>query len=153
MWAIIYPVSALPLIGALLLAHRRAKRANSLASYRSPYQMLGFKRLAVSLFWQLDVVGIILLIAVLALILVPLTIAGGYTTKWHTAHVIAPLVIGILCIPAFIMWERWSPHPLIPFRLLRDRAVWGALGIACMTNTAWYLQVSDQMYIPSKLLN
>ncbi|KAF2500569.1 MFS general substrate transporter [Lophium mytilinum] len=145
MWAIIYPVSAIPLISALWVAHRRAKHSNDLDSYRTPYQMLGFKRLCVSLFWQLDVVGIILLIAVLALILVPLTIAGGYSTKWQTAHVIAPLVIGILCIPAFVCWERWSPHPLVPFRLLKDRAVWGALGIAVMLNTAWYLQ-GDYLY-------
>jgi SIT family siderophore-iron:H+ symporter-like MFS transporter len=145
MWAIIYPVAALPLLGALLMASRRAKRANSLADYRTPYQMLGFKRLSISLFWQLDVVGIILLIAVLALILVPLTIAGGYSTKWGAAHVIAPLVVGILCIPCFIFWERWSPHPLVPFYLLKDRAVWGALGIAVMLNTAWYLQ-GDYLY-------
>ncbi|KAF2814399.1 MFS general substrate transporter [Mytilinidion resinicola] len=145
MWAIIYPVSAIPLIAALWIAHRRAKRSNDLDNYRTPYQMLGFKRLSVSLFWQLDVIGIILLIAVLALILVPLTIAGGYSTKWQTAHVIAPLVIGILCIPAFVCWERWSPHPLVPFRLLKDRAVWGALGIAVMLNTAWYLQ-GDYLY-------
>lgn len=58
---------------------------------------------------------------------------------------IAPLVIGILCIPAFVMWERRAPHPMLPFHLLVDRAVWGALGIACTLNFAWYMQ-GDFLY-------
>jgi MFS transporter, SIT family, siderophore-iron:H+ symporter len=153
MWAIIYPgrykplgfgnacsdiaylVCAIPLILALYIAHRRAKNTADLEDYKTPFKMLGGKNLTVSLFWQLDVIGIILLIAVLALILVPLTIAGGLSTKWQTAHVIAPLVVGLCCIPVFIVWERKAPHPLVPFHLLKDRAVWGSLGIACMLNT------------------
>ena len=133
MWAVIYPgtclpsqskvisnaklVSALPLIIALFIAHRRAKKTSGLADYKTPYQMLGFRRLYTSLFWQLDVVGVILLIAVFALILVPLTIAGGVKTEWKTAHVIAPLVVGVLCIPVFILWEKKCRHPMVPFKV------------------------------------
>ena len=136
MWAIIYPgtylpsqskvisntkpVSALPLIIALFIAHRRAKKTSGLADYKTPYQMLGFWRLSTSLFWQLDVVGVILLIAVFALILVPLTIAGGVKTEWKTAHVIAPLVVGVLCIPVFILWEKRCRHPMVPFKVRID---------------------------------
>lgn len=79
--------------------------------------MLGARRLASSLFWQLDVIGVILLLALLALILVPLTLAGGVIETWQTAHIIAPLVIGFLCIPVFIFWEIKSPHPMIPFNV------------------------------------
>merc|ERR1711939_726075 len=145
MWAIIYPVCALPLMLALAVTGRRARKAGVLAKYKSPFQLMGAKKLSVSLFWSLDVIGIILLIAVFALILVPLTIAGGISTQWREAHVIAPLVVGILCIPAFIFWELRAPHPLIPFHLLKDRAVWGALGIACTLNFTWYLQ-GDYLY-------
>ncbi|KAI0075932.1 ferrichrome-type siderophore transporter [Panus rudis PR-1116 ss-1] len=145
MWAIIYPVCALPLIISFLIAGRRARATGALGQYKSSYQTLGGKRLLVELFWQLDVIGIILLIAVFALILVPFTIAGGVSTKWKTAHVIAPLVIGFLCIPVWVIWEMRCKHPLVPFRLLKDRAVWGALGIAIMLNTSWYLQ-GDYLY-------
>lgn len=140
MWCIIYPVCALPLMITLAIVGRRARKAGVLDQYKSPFQMLGAKRLALELFWALDVIGIILLIAVFALILVPLTIAGGISTNWTAAHVIAPLVVGILCIPAFIIWEMKAPHPLVPFHLLKDRAVWAALGIACTLNFAWYMQ-------------
>ncbi|KAK2737879.1 Siderophore transporter [Onygenales sp. PD_40] len=145
MWAIIYPASCLPLIVSLFIVHRRAKRDGVLENYKSPYQLLGARQLSVALFWQLDVIGVILLIAVFALILVPFTLAGGVKTQWETAKVIAPLVIGVLCIPAWIYWEKTCKHPMIPFRLLKDRSVWGALGLAVMLNCAWYLQ-GDFLY-------
>lgn len=140
MWCIIYTVCAMPLMISLWVVARRARKAGVLDNYKSPYQRLGARKLAVELFWALDVIGIILLIAVFALILVPLTTAGGIASKWKAAHVIAPLVVGICCIPAFIVWELRSQRPLVPFHLLKDRAVWGALGIACTLNFAWYMQ-------------
>ncbi|EDN05031.1 conserved hypothetical protein [Histoplasma mississippiense (nom. inval.)] len=145
MWAIIYPVCCLPLIASLFIVHRRAKVDGALAGYKSSYQLLGARRLSIDLFWQLDVIGVILLIAVFALILVPFTLAGGVQTQWQKAKVIAPLVIGVCCIPVFVFWERSCKHPMVPFRLLKDRAVWAALGIAVMLNTAWYLQ-GDFLY-------
>jgi MFS transporter, SIT family, siderophore-iron:H+ symporter len=87
MWAIIYPLCSLPLIIALGIVGRRVRKHGVLDKYKSPYQMLGARGLAVELFWQLDVVGIILLNAVFALILVPFTLAGGVSQQWRTAHV------------------------------------------------------------------
>lgn len=145
MWAIIYPICALPLLISLWHVARKAKKAGILDNYKSPYQSLGFKRFIVELFWALDVIGIILLIAVFALVLTPFTIAGGYGDNWKKAHVLAPLIIGLFCIPAFAFWELRAPKPLVPFDLLRDRAVWAALGIACTLNFAWYMQ-GDYLY-------
>ncbi|KAJ5486479.1 hypothetical protein N7530_000779 [Penicillium desertorum] len=145
MFAIIYPVCAIPLIVVLFIVHRRAKKSGALESYKSSLQLLGKRQLALELFWHLDIVGNILLIAMLACILVPFTLAGGVTAQWRTAKVIAPLVIGVLLIPVWIFWERTCQHPMLPFKLLKDRAVWGALGIPIMLNTAWYLQ-GDFLY-------
>lgn len=102
---------------SLYIVHRRAKKAGALDAYKSPFQLLGARRFAIELFWQLDVVGVILLVAVFALILVPFTIAGGVKTQWQTAKVIAPLVIGILCIPVWVLWEMKCKHPMVPFRV------------------------------------
>jgi SIT family siderophore-iron:H+ symporter-like MFS transporter len=145
MWAIIYAVCALPLILSLMWSNRKARLAGALDGFKTPYQIYGPKKLVQGIFWQLDVPGIILLIAVFGCILTPFTIAGGVESQWRTAKVIAPLVIGILCIPAFVIWERQAPHPMLPFHLLKDRAVWGALGIACTLNFAWYMQ-GDFLY-------
>ncbi|KAH7089591.1 siderochrome-iron transporter-like protein Sit1 [Paraphoma chrysanthemicola] len=145
MWAIIYFVCALPLIMSLMWSNRKARLAGALDSFKTPYQIYGPRRLVQGLFWQLDIPGILLMIAVFGCILTPFTIAGGVSSQWKTAKVIAPLVIGILCIPVFIFWERKAPHPMLPFHLLKDRAVWGALGIACTLNFAWYMQ-GDFLY-------
>lgn len=145
MWALIYPVCALPLLITLYLVARRARKAGSLDSYKSPYQLLGPRRLAVELFWQLDVIGIILIIAIFGLILAPLTLAGGASAQWQKADIIAPVVIGIICVPVFIVWESRAPHPIVPFHLLQDRAVWAALGMATMLNFAWTMQ-GDYLY-------
>ena len=147
MWALIYTVCALPLIITLWLIGRRARKQGVLAGYKTPFQERGLSGLSIDLFWQLDVIGIILMIAVFALILAPLTIAGGCFTaqcvnrKWESADILAPLVIGIVCIPIFAVWEtKFSPHPLVPFGLMKDMAVWGPLSIAMLLNFAWGMQ-------------
>ena len=145
MWAIIYPVCTLPLIVSLMIVSRRAKKQGLLDDYKSSFQILGARNFLFELFYLLDVVGIILLIAVFALILMPLTLAGGITNQWNVPHIIAPLVIGGLCVPAFIVWELKAPHPLIPFKLMKDRGVWGPVAIAILLNFAWAMQ-GDFLY-------
>lgn len=142
MWAIIYTVCAMPLIISLSLIARRAKKMGRLDDYRSSFQTLGGKNFLVELFWLLDVPGIILMIATLALILVPLTTSGGFggPEKWKSADTLAPLIIGFLCLPAFIAWEFKAPHPLIPFYLMKDRAIWAPMGIGIFLNFSWYMQ-------------
>lgn len=145
MFAIIYPVCSLPLIAVLFIVHRRAKKSGQLESYKSSFEVLGGRKLAIELFWHLDVIGVILLIAMLACILVPFTLAGGVTAQWKTAKIIAPLVVGVLLVPVWIYWERTCSHPMLPFEKFKDRAIWGSIGIAIMLNTAWYLQ-GDFLY-------
>ncbi|PSR88583.1 hypothetical protein PHLCEN_2v5134 [Hermanssonia centrifuga] len=93
MWAIIYFVCALPLLGTLWFTARRAQNSGALQSYKTPFQQYGFGKLAIALFWQLDVVGIVLVIATFALILVPFTIAGSAKEQWKAGHIIAMLVV------------------------------------------------------------
>lgn len=133
MWCIIFAVLLTPVIGTLVFVSRRTPHGavNAQASRRMP---LG------QVFWQLDVPGVILLVASLALLLTPLTIAGGERPKWRTAGVIAPLVIGFCCIPLFVIWQLRAPHPLVPFRFLKDRGVWSPLAIATFMNFAYMMQ-------------
>lgn len=145
MWCIIYPVCTLPLIISLMVVSHRAKKRGLLKDYKSSFEALGMRNFALELFWLLDFVGVILLIAMFALILAPMTLAGGLHSEWRSAHVIAPIVIGILCVPAFIIWELRAPHPLVPFRLMKDRSVWAPVGIAILLNFSWTMQ-GDYLY-------
>jgi SIT family siderophore-iron:H+ symporter-like MFS transporter len=141
-------VSAIPLVATLWWINYKTKRAGDWDNCLTPFQMHGGWKLVKALFWQLDIVGMASVICIFGFILVPFTIAGGTVSSWKQAKIIAPMVIGILMIPIWIMWERATPHPMVPFfvrssyishpfmtnnlQLLKDRAIWGPVGIAFM---------------------
>lgn len=81
------------------------------------------------------------------MILLPFTLAGGAGSIWREASSIAPIVVGaVLVLPLFVFWEiKFAKHPLVPFRILKDRQVLAGLGIALALNSAWYTQ-GDYLY-------
>ena len=125
MWAIIYPVCALPLILAMAWVIRKAEKAGSLKDLKTPYQQYGGLALMKVLFWQLDVIGIVLVTSALGFILTPLTLAGGKVSMadWVQAKIIAPIIVGGLSIPAFIWWETKAPYPMLPFHVSRTATI------------------------------
>jgi SIT family siderophore-iron:H+ symporter-like MFS transporter len=141
-------VSATPLVATLWWINYKTKRAGDWNSCPTSFQMHGGWKLVKALFWQLDIVGMASMICIFGFILVPFTIAGGTVSSWKQAKIITPMVVGILMIPIWIMWERATPHPMVPFfvrsdhrfprfmtyllQLLKDRAIWGPVGIAFM---------------------
>lgn len=142
MFGIIFPVVAVPLFLTLIAAEVRANRSGLLAGIPSPVRSLTKGHLWLDFFWQIDAVGLLIIAAIFAFILVPLTLAGGNGSQWSTPNIIVPLVIGVvICIPAFVVWElKFARHPVMPFRILRDRQVIAALSVALLLNTAWYTQ-------------
>ncbi|KAK0729714.1 major facilitator superfamily domain-containing protein [Lasiosphaeris hirsuta] len=45
-------------------------------------------------------------------------LGGGYQHPWGSVHVLAPLIIGILFIAFFVIWEFWvTENPMLPRRL------------------------------------
>ncbi|ORX38194.1 siderochrome-iron uptake transporter [Kockovaella imperatae] len=147
MWAIIFPVLAIPLLYCLVHAEIRAGRAGYLDDIPSPFRSLSHASLWTDVFWQIDLVGLLLLAASFALILLPFTLAGGVASLWPTARIITPLVVGfVVALPIFVIWElKFARHPVVPFRLLKDRQILAGLTIACLLNTAWYCQ-GDYLY-------
>ncbi|OJJ85377.1 uncharacterized protein ASPGLDRAFT_168449 [Aspergillus glaucus CBS 516.65] len=137
MWAPIYAVSATPLLVGLYRTSLYGK--NSGDSHESHRTTLRAK--AVEIYHQLDIIGISLMMAVLILILTPLTLAEGQLSQWRSPSIITPLILGCLCIPVFIYWEtHGARHPFIPGYLLKDRGVGTALAVRCLLNIAWAVQ-------------
>ncbi|GAA5834491.1 hypothetical protein JCM9279_004331 [Rhodotorula babjevae] len=129
MFAILTPVLALPIMFILGYTMRQTKqqKADEVAARAAPAPA-GPRRTiaqkALSIFWQLDVIGLLLLVAGFGMVLVTVTIANGKGSHWSDAHCIALLTVGGVCIIAFGLWERFGArHPLIPFRLLTNRTV------------------------------
>jgi MFS transporter, SIT family, siderophore-iron:H+ symporter len=148
MWAIILPVASIPLLICFSHMQWRAKKSgqlDALSSEHAELKRLGPIKYFGHLFWTLDMIGIIFVIAIFGLILAPFTLAGGIQTEWKKAKIIAPIVIGFVCIPFFIWWEAVSKHPIAPYHLLKDRGIWAGLIIAVFIDFIWYMQ-GDYMY-------
>lgn len=129
MFAIINPICALPLIVLMfILGHQAKVSSQDQEESPSSSRVSSLK----TLFWELDVIGALLLTAALAMTLIPLTLAGGQSTKWRDAGILTPIIIGFLLFPIFVMWERTASHPMLPFRFVKHRTVWGCLGISCL---------------------
>ena len=140
MWSFIYAISAAPLLISLYKTGRHGK-AGERRTDRSPFQLQTLFRKYMEICHQLDVVGIGLMVAILTLILTPLTIAEGEVSKWRNPIIIVPLVMGGLCVPVFVYWETYKArYPFVPGHLLKDRGVGSALAVRCLLNFAWAVQ-------------
>ena len=141
MWCIILPVCAVPLFLPIFMAKRRAAAQGKLPPRRQPDDNRTTAQRLIGLVEEIDLVGILLLSAMLTLILLPLTLAGGATQTWRTARIIVMLVFGVICIPLFAIWElKFAKYPCVPFHALTDRTIISGLIIAIGLNMSWYLQ-------------
>ena len=71
---------------------------------------------------RIDYIGGILSIAGFCLFLLAIQ-QGGYMYPWGSAHVISCLVIGIVLIIAFVIWENYAPYPMIPGHVFKNKRV------------------------------
>jgi len=88
---------------------------------------------------NIDYTGGCLSIIGLTLFLVALQ-SGGYTHPWISAYVLCPLLLGLLLIISFIVWEaKFASHPMIPKEIFRGQRIVGlAFGIAFVSGMNFY---------------
>ncbi|QEL61599.1 hypothetical protein CJJ09_003746 [Candidozyma auris] len=83
---------------------------------------------------------------ILGLILVPLTLAGGVSSKWQSGKIIGPLVLGVVLIPVWVLWEtKLTSRPMAPFKVMKNRGIWAALFLSIINNLARAI-VNDYAY-------
>ncbi|GAA5961238.1 hypothetical protein JCM3765_002881 [Sporobolomyces pararoseus] len=138
MFAIMTPVLTIPVMLTLGIGMRKAKKESDVegSAHRSTSEKLKSAftvkkrsnrtvwQKVQSVFWQLDLFGLLLFVAGFGMILVTVTIANGKGSHWSDGHCIALLVCGGVSVIAFGIWERFGArHPLIPFGLLTNRTV------------------------------
>ena len=124
LWAIVLPVAFLPLGLSLALNLRRAKKQGILPP--RPWQDLGAFSVVKNLWFELDVMGLLLLAAGISLLLLPLTLAPRASGGWQNPSMIAMLVIGCVCLVAFPFWEAspiLAPMPFLSMPMLKRRNV------------------------------
>lgn len=70
---------------------------------------------------DLDWIGLVVLVGSSIALLYGIT-TGGVLHSWLSAQTIVPLVIGVLGIAAFVVFEgRWARNPLMPLRIFSRR--------------------------------
>ncbi|KFA55543.1 hypothetical protein S40293_02028 [Stachybotrys chartarum IBT 40293] len=88
-----------------------------------------------------DLVGMLTTVLGVGLLTTALTL--GPADGWRSAHVIAMMIIGFLLLVAFVYWESYWPHPLMPLHVWKDRTfslliVIAVLGVmAFMSSNFW----------------
>ncbi|CUA71763.1 Siderophore iron transporter 3 [Schizosaccharomyces pombe 972h-] [Rhizoctonia solani] len=154
MFAIIIPAIMAPAILTLFAAERRAKKKGELVSgrlvneskrSRSALQLL--KELTV----QMDIVGLTLIGLIFGLILFPISLAKTVHGGWSNVSIIAMLVVGVACIPIFIIWEKlFATQAIMSKRLITNRAFLAAVGIHFFHQFAdplWNLYLSSFVWV------
>lgn len=136
MFAILVPVALAPLIITLFWAEHAAYKRGYLEREKSIPITEKIKRAII----DTDALGLILLSAGVALLLLPLTLANNAKGKWHNASMIAMIVLGPIFLIAFGIYEwKFSPKPLAPGRFLRNPSVVIASLIGFFDFVSFYL--------------
>ncbi|KAJ3529577.1 hypothetical protein NM208_g9690 [Fusarium decemcellulare] len=165
MWAIILPVSFLPLMLSLFQNARRAKQLGVAPEKRTKMQGSPL-RIVGNLCKDLDLGGILLLGAGFALILVPCTIANTVSGGWNSPDIIAMVTVGAVCLVIYPFWEmstrfakkhgvrgvpgkilaNLAPYPLTPLHLLKSRTFSAGCVLITFYFMAFYLSVQPYFY-------
>ena len=147
LWTIVLPAAFMPLALALFLNMRKAARLHLLP----PSSLKGQSLVGglMQLWYELDVMGLLLLSAAFTLILIPLTLAANAKGHWHNASIIAMIVIGCVCLVVFPLWEstrKLAPRPFLSLRLLNNRNVLAGCGIAFFYFAVFYTSIQPYLY-------
>lgn len=67
---------------------------------------------------------------------------GGQDYAWGSAHVVGCLVVGLVALGAFGLYERFvARYPMFPMRLARQKRLFGAICVLCLTSGINYIPV------------
>ena len=130
-WTVILPLAFLPLAFSLWSNTRKAARLGLLPP--SAWKGLDASSCLRQLWFDLDVMGLVLLSAALSLVLIPLNLAATVRSHWSNPGIVATLVIGVVCVALYPLWEsdaRVAPKPFLSLKLLQKRTVLAGCGLA-----------------------
>ena len=147
LWTIVLFVAFLPLALALAISHRKAAKLHILPE--SVWKGATFGGTFRKLWYQLDIMGLILLSTAISLILIPLTLAAKAKGGWNNASIVAMLVVGCLIALVFPFWEfnkRLAPQPFLSLALFKERTV----VVGCLIGFC-YFGMSRKSYSVSRI--
>lgn len=158
-FAIIVPVVVVPLAALVLFNDRKAKKMGLLNEEKIKWTPATIKKFCV----DIDLVGILILTAGMALFLLPFSLWSYQGEQWRSPMIICMIVFGFVLLIAFPIWEKYfAPVTFIPYELLLDRtvfsagcmfvcvyfnsSVWGSY-FSSMLQVVWNLSVTEASYV------
>ncbi|KAM5354136.1 hypothetical protein ACJ41O_000786 [Fusarium nematophilum] len=123
LWAIVIPIVVSPLAGLFIYHQNRAKKIGLYHPHKADISPRGVFK------WckEADLIGIILLVAGMALFLLPMSIYSRQAQGWKSPMIIGMIVTGGVLLILFVCWERFlAPVTFIPYKLLSDRTIFFA---------------------------
>ncbi|KAE8154160.1 putative MFS siderophore transporter MirB-like protein [Aspergillus avenaceus] len=136
-FCIVLPVVALPMF--MLLRYHRGQAEKQGLLQKKPASGRTLVQSIYHYIIEFDLLGTFLLAAGLVLFLLPFTIAGSAESGWKSGHIIAMLVLGVACLIAFAVVERFfAPVPFLSWDLLASRTVLGACLLDVCYQIAYY---------------
>ncbi|OAA49229.1 siderophore iron transporter mirA [Cordyceps fumosorosea ARSEF 2679] len=140
-WAMVVPVVSVPLIGTVMVLQRRAAKQGLLppggpAAAAAPSAWGRLRRL---LWTEIDLPGLVLLVAGLSLILIPLSLTGSLNPgRWREASFIAMVVVGAVLLVSFVEWDvKFAKRPYIPARMANRTVI-----AACLIQVFDFMEYS-----------
>lgn len=119
-WTIVTPVVVLPLCFLFLFNQRKAVKAGLIEPQNTKITLTSAKNYAI----QVDLFGILILAAGMALFLLPFSLWSYQGEGWLSPMIICMIIFGGLLIISFVIWEKFfAPVKFIPYHLLADRTV------------------------------
>ncbi|KAK4154110.1 major facilitator superfamily domain-containing protein [Chaetomidium leptoderma] len=127
-FAIITPFICAPLMVLFYINYRKARNMGLIPNRKSDRTWLqSSKYYAI----EFDMVGLLLITAGLALLLLPFSLYAYQPEGWRSPMLIAFFVVGGLLLIGFALYEKFvAPKTFIPYELLMDRTVLGACILA-----------------------
>ncbi|OQN98188.1 hypothetical protein B0A48_15464 [Cryoendolithus antarcticus] len=87
--------------------------------------------------WQtirrFDFLGVLLTVGGIGMFSAALSLGDtAQPNGWKTGYVLALLIVGLFLMIAFVFWERYFPHALVPMDIWKDKNFSLSLGILCL---------------------
>lgn len=136
-FAIVVPVVSLPLFALFQWNYKKAVKAGVMPANPTKRTLPQSVRYYLV---QFDAVGLLLIVAGLALLLLPFNIYSYQAQGFASPMIICMIVFGLAFLIGFACWEEFgAPVTFIPFHLLRDRTVVGANLLAAVIFFGFYM--------------
>ncbi|KKA26858.1 hypothetical protein TD95_002451 [Thielaviopsis punctulata] len=153
-FAIILAGVSLPMVALLFISERKARAQGLIPPNNSGRTVAeSLKYYAI----EFDIVGLIIIIAAWAFLLLPFSLVGYSPHGWKTGYIIAFIIVGALLFPVFYIWEsRYATVQFLPWRYLRDPTIIGSCllyAVMFLSTYTWdtylysYVQVVNRLNI------